>query len=123
MNSELVTIEVAHDVAYLTMNHPERRNALSLAMMRALTGALINAASDDAVRAVVLRGAGPAFSAGHDLREMQSRQAVGDFDELFGACVTLMQTIHAVDVPVIAKVHGVATAAGCQLVGGPLHGR
>ena len=116
MNSELVTTEVALNVACLTLNRPERRNALSLAMMHALSEALRNAAADHEVRAVVLQGAGPAFSAGHDLREMQSIDASDQFDELFGACVTLMQTIHNIDVPVIAKVHGVATAAGCQLV-------
>ena len=99
------------DVTELTLNRPDKRNALSLSMMEDLTAAV--RAAQGAV--VVIAGAGPAFSAGHDLGEMVGRDA--DFyDELFTACTVLMEALHALPQPVIAKVHGVATAAGCQLV-------
>jgi enoyl-CoA hydratase/carnithine racemase len=99
------------DVTELTLNRPDKRNALSLSMMEDLTAAV--RAAQGAV--VVIAGAGPAFSAGHDLGEMVGRDA--DFyDELFTACTVLMEALHDLPQPVIAKVHGVATAAGCQLV-------
>jgi enoyl-CoA hydratase/carnithine racemase len=108
---------IAYDgvVAAITMNCPERRNALSLAMMRTLTEALHTVSQRPETRAVVLRGEGPAFSAGHDLRELQGCNAASA-REIFTACVTLMETIQAIPQPVIAEVAGVATAAGCQLV-------
>jgi enoyl-CoA hydratase/carnithine racemase len=103
-------------VATLTLNRPRVRNALSRPMMAALQTALTMAGDDPAVRVVVVRGAGPGFCAGHDLRELR---ALTDPDEtlaLFRQCAALMQTIVALPRPVIAQVHGVATAAGCQLV-------
>ena len=97
----------------LTLNRPERRNALSLEMLGALEGELASVPSES--RVVVLAGAGPAFSAGHDLGEMIDRP-VDFYAELFDACVAVMERIHRIPQPVIARVHGVATAAGCQLV-------
>ncbi|MHB8141086.1 MAG: enoyl-CoA hydratase [Vulcanimicrobiaceae bacterium] len=102
-------------IAILTMNRPQRRNALSLAMMRALIEAFqdINAAGE--VRAVILRGAGPAFCAGHDLSELIGRD-VNAYRRIFTTCVELMECIQRIAPPVIAEVAGMATAAGCQLV-------
>jgi enoyl-CoA hydratase/carnithine racemase len=98
-------------VTEITLNRPEKRNALSLALMGELTTALREAAG----RVVVISGAGPCFSAGHDLSEMIGRSVVA-YRELFDACTVLMETVQSVPQPVIAKVRGVATAAGCQLV-------
>jgi enoyl-CoA hydratase/carnithine racemase len=101
--------------ARITLNRPERRNALSLELMQELIGALGNASGQSSTRAIVIEGAGPAFSAGHDLSEMIGRDQAF-LDELFATCTVLMETIHELPQPVIAKVHGIATAAGCQLV-------
>lgn len=98
-------------VTEITLNRPERRNALSLRLMEELTEALRSAAG----RVVVIGGAGPCFSAGHDLSEMTGRDVVF-YRRLFEACTVLMEAVQAVPQPVIARVHGVATAAGCQLV-------
>jgi enoyl-CoA hydratase/carnithine racemase len=101
--------------ARLTLNRPDKRNALSLELMTEVIAALNSVSADPATRVIVIEGAGPAFSAGHDLSEMVGREP--DFyRELFEACTVMMETIHAVPQPVIAKVHGIATAAGCQLV-------
>lgn len=117
VNPAYIEITAARDgeVAVITMNHPEKRNALSLSMMRELEGALAAAGQDAAVRAIVLRGEGPAFSAGHDLRELLDRD-VETYRVIFDACVALMARIATVPQPVIAEVEKVATAAGCQLV-------
>ncbi|GEP03504.1 enoyl-CoA hydratase [Methylobacterium oxalidis] len=102
-------------VAVLTLNRAGARNALSMGLMAALQGELDAVAGDARVRAVILRGAGPAFCAGHDLREM--RAAHGEAVEaVFRACSRLMIAITRLPQPVIAAVHGTATAAGCQLV-------
>ncbi len=101
--------------AYVTLNRPEKRNALSLELMEELIAALREVSAQAATRAIVLAGAGPAFSAGHDLSEMVGRDEAF-YRELFGVCTVLMETIHELPQPVIAKVHGIATAAGCQLV-------
>jgi enoyl-CoA hydratase/carnithine racemase len=101
--------------ARITLNRPEKRNALSLELMGELIAALEAVSADPAPRAVVIEGAGPAFSAGHDLSEMIGREDAF-YRELFGVCTVLMETIHRLPQPVIAKVHGIATAAGCQLV-------
>ena len=109
----LVTVE--GPVARLTLNRPERRNALSLDAMRELLSELRRIGDDNRVAVVVIAGAGPAFSAGHDLSEMVGRP--DDFyAELFATCVELMTAVHEIPQPVIARVHGIATAAGCQLV-------
>ncbi len=108
-------------VAHLTMNAPERLNALSDEMLAALQGHFDDLAGDSSVRAVVLKGTGKAFCAGHDLKEMtQGRQAEDGgkayFKDLFDRCARMMTTIQTLPQPVIAEVHGIATAAGCQLV-------
>ncbi|MGH7042550.1 MAG: enoyl-CoA hydratase [Acetobacteraceae bacterium] len=103
-------------VAHLTLNRPAARNALSLALMAALTDELGRLAEDRSVKVVVLGGAGPAFCAGHDLREMRARPDRAAYEETFAACSRLMLAIVRLPKPVIARVHGIATAAGCQLV-------
>jgi enoyl-CoA hydratase/carnithine racemase len=97
------------------MVRAEKRNALSLEMMRALSDAFGRIGSDETARAVILRGEGPAFSAGHDLKELSCRDAAA-YREIFDVCVKMMQTIEGIPQPVIAEVATVATAAGCQLV-------
>jgi len=116
-SADLQTVVVARDgvVARITLNRPDKRNALSLELMEELIGALDGVAADPEVRAVVIEGAGVAFSAGHDLSEMVGRD-LSFYQRLFDVCTELMEKIHRVPQPVIAKVHGIATAAGCQLV-------
>ena len=106
-----VLVEEGDIVTRITLNRPDRRNALSLPLMRGLTEALRAATG----RVVVIAGAGPAFSAGHDLSELLAAGSP-QADEIFAACSELMTTVQSIDQPVIARVHGVATAAGCQLV-------
>ena len=107
----------AASVAMLTLNRPEARNALSLGMLGALVAELERIATDPTVRVVVVAGAGPAFCAGHDLKEIRAANFDGSFTEaLFAECTKLMLAIVSLPKPVIAQVHGVATAAGCQLV-------
>src|SRR5512133_4255451 len=101
--------------ARITLNRPEKRNALSLELMEELIRVLESIATDPEARTIVIEGSGPAFSAGHDLSEMVGRD-LAFYQHLFDVCTVLMETIHRVPQPVIAKVHGVATAAGCQLV-------
>lgn len=103
-------------VLRLTLNRPAARNALSLALMEALRRALDAAAADRECRVVIIAGAGPAFCAGHDLRELRAEPSRAFYERTFDACSALMQQIVALPKPVIAEVHGVATAAGCQLV-------
>ncbi|MBA2577931.1 MAG: enoyl-CoA hydratase [Euzebyaceae bacterium] len=115
MEFEHLLLKIDGPSARLTLNRPERRNALSLALMREVVAALEAAAAMPEVRVVVIDGAGPVFSAGHDLGEMVGRDAAF-YAELFDVCTVMMETIQRVPQPVIAQVHGVATAAGCQLV-------
>jgi enoyl-CoA hydratase/carnithine racemase len=101
----------------LTLNRGSRFNPLSRAMIDALDAALVAAAADSRVRVIVLAGAGRGFSAGHDLKEMRAHAGDAAWQrELFGRCNSMMQRIPGLPVPVIARVHGIATAAGCQLV-------
>ena len=102
-------------VATLTLNRPGARNALSMALMSALEAALEAVAGDHSVRVVVIAGAGPAFCAGHDLKEVLGADRA-TLERLFAQCSRLMVRITTLPVPVIARVHGIATAAGCQLV-------
>lgn len=102
-------------VATITMNRPEKRNALSEAHMDELIAALRALAGDGTTRAVILAANGPAFCAGHDLRELMGRE-LGAYRRVFDRCVELMTALQSIPQPVIAQVHGVATAAGCQLV-------
>jgi enoyl-CoA hydratase/carnithine racemase len=110
-----VLLELAPPAGRITLNRPEKRNALSLEVMGEVTEALRSAAAEADVRAIVIQGAGPAFSAGHDLGEMVGRD-LAFYQRLFDACTVMMEEIHRVPQPVIAKVHGAAYAAGCQLV-------
>jgi enoyl-CoA hydratase/carnithine racemase len=108
-------------VAVLTLNRPAARNRLSEALLRALGEALTAIAKDDSVRAVVLAANGPAFCAGHDLKELTSRRSDADggrsyFQQIMNTCSAMMQQIVTLPQPVIAAVQGVASAAGCQLV-------
>ncbi|WP_420798306.1 enoyl-CoA hydratase [Meridianimarinicoccus roseus] len=108
-------------IACLTLSRPGALNALSDGMLAALRGKLNDIANDPSVRVVVLRGAGKAFCAGHDLKEMTAARDAPDggaayFADLFDRCGQLMQAIPRLPQPVIAEVHGIATAAGCQLV-------
>ena len=113
--------EDANGVATLTLNRPKQRNSLSEELMIALTAEIEAVGKDASVRAVVLAGAGPGFCAGHDLKELTAARSSDDRGRAFFAntmklCSTLMQAIVNCPKPVIARVHGIATAAGCQLV-------
>lgn len=117
-------ILLRHDenaVASLTMNAPQKLNALSEEMLDALQATLDDIASDDSIRAVIIKGSGKAFCAGHDLKQMTAARQTPDagrayFNDLFATCGGLMTSITKLPKPVIAQVHGIATAAGCQLV-------
>ena len=115
-NGPILLEERDRGVLRLTLNRPQARNALSAALMSALIEALGRAATDPQTRVVVIAGAGPAFCAGHDLREMRTDQRRETYERLFAQCSELMLAIVRLPKPVIAEVHGVATAAGCQLV-------
>jgi enoyl-CoA hydratase/carnithine racemase len=106
----------ARGVVTLTLNRPETFNALSEALLGALQEALDGLAPDESVRVVVLAAAGKAFCAGHDLREMRAQPSLGYYQRLFAQCSRMMLTLRRLPIPVIARVHGVAAAAGCQLV-------
>jgi enoyl-CoA hydratase/carnithine racemase len=120
--SELILLrEDIAGIAVLTLNRPHARNSLSEAMLQALGDALTSIADDRAVRAVALAANGPAFSAGHDLKELNARRNDDDrgrayFKHIMKLCSTVMQQIVMLPQPVIAAVHATATAAGCQLV-------
>jgi len=103
-------------VAWLTLNRPQARNALSIALMGEMEAALETLAADRQTRIVVIAGAGPAFCAGHDLRELRANPGRQHYEAVFAQCARLMTRIVRLSKPVIARVHGVATAAGCQLV-------
>jgi enoyl-CoA hydratase/carnithine racemase len=105
-----------HGVTTLTMNRPKQFNALSQAMLRALQQELDTIAADETVRVVVIASNGKAFCAGHDLKEMRSHPDQEWQHSLFDQCSRMMMTINRMPQPVIARVHGLATAAGCQLV-------
>jgi enoyl-CoA hydratase/carnithine racemase len=106
----------ADGVTTLRLNRPGAYNALSAGLMRALHQTLDAIATDETVRVVVVAGAGKGFCAGHDLRELRARPERAAYEALFTACSALMQRIVSLPKPVIARVHGIATAAGCQLV-------
>jgi len=110
-----VLAELDGEFATITLNRPEKRNALSLQTMQELDGALRAAGERSEVRVIILKAAGPVFSAGHDLSEMVDRE-LETYRNLFDVCVKTMATVQNVPQPVIAQVQGPATAAGCQLV-------
>src|ERR1700736_2415149 len=112
----LVLQERRGGVATLTLNRPAQYNALSEQMLAALHGTFDALADDASVRVVVLGGAGKAFCAGHDLKQMKANPSLEYYQRLFDDCSRLMMRIQSLPQPVIARVHGIATAAGCQLV-------
>lgn len=105
----------ADNICTLTLNRPQQYNALSEQMLSALIDALNQIAADDSIRVVILGANGKAFCAGHDLKQMRAKPARAYQDKLFTQCSTMMQKIISLPQPVIAKVQGMATAAGCQL--------
>lgn len=115
MDNQIVLYDVVDDVAVLTLNHPDKRNALSRAMLERLKGYLGEIAASTDARAVIIRAVGPVFSSGHDLRELVA-QNEEDVQSLFALCTDVMEAIRKLPQPVIAQVHALATAAGCQLV-------
>lgn len=111
----------AASIAHLTLNNPGALNALSDDMLAALKDEFIKLADDTSIRVVIITGAGKVFCAGHDLKEMTNGRAADDggkayFNDLFGRCAEVMKMIPRLPQPVIAQVHGIATAAGCQMV-------
>ena len=106
----------ARGVVTLTLKRPQAFNSLSEGMLDALQRALDRVAADDTARVVVIAAAGRAFCAGHDLKEMRAEPSLGYYERLFAQCGRVMMTIQQLPVPVIARVQGMATAAGCQLV-------
>jgi enoyl-CoA hydratase/carnithine racemase len=116
-NEPILLRQDADGVTTLTLNRPRQLNALSEAMLGELQAALDAISGDRRVRVVVIAGAGAAFSAGHDLKEMRARPDKAYYQDLFARCSRMMMTIAGMPQPVIARVQGIATAAGCQLVG------
>ena len=112
---EYLVVGAAPPAAVITLNRPDQLNALSTGLMKELTAELERQAERPEIRAIVIKGAGRAFSAGHDLKEMLDR-SLDEERDIFAVCNRLMATIQSVPVPVIAAPHGIATAAGCQLV-------
>lgn len=110
-----VKASVEPPVGRLTLSRPDRRNALSLDAMVEVEAALEELSGTDGVQVIVIDAEGPAFSAGHDIGEMRDREPAF-YDRLFGQCTRMMRSIRRLPQPVIAQVHGIATAAGCQLV-------
>lgn len=116
MNEAILLRADRDKVAHLTLNRPAQRNALSVGLMTALQEALDAIAADPGIHVVVIGGAGPGFCAGHDLKEIRAHPGREHYDALFAQCSALMTSIVTLPKPVIARVHGIATAAGCQLV-------
>jgi enoyl-CoA hydratase/carnithine racemase len=114
MSFEYITLEYGGDYATITMNNPKRRNALSLRHMQELTAAF-REVGESAARGVILAANGPVFSSGHDFADMVGQDLIF-MRKMLTACTTLMNTIQSIPQPVLARVQGLATAAGCQLV-------
>lgn len=114
-NYENLLVEINAPLARVTLNRPERRNALSLALMKELSDCLRQIGQSREIGAVILAASGNVFSSGHDLNEMRGR-TINDYRQLFDVCVEMMTLIQRIPQPVIAEVQGMATAAGCQLV-------
>ena len=115
-NESLLLRQDDAGVATLTLNRPQARNALSMSLMDELLAAFTAIAGDTNVRVVILAGSGPGFSSGHDLKELRSQPTRASYEAVFRRCSELMLSIVRLPKPVIARVHGIATAAGCQLV-------
>src|SRR5213078_4735941 len=112
----VLRVRDARDVVTLTLNRPQAFNALSQAMLGQLQAELDAIASDESVRVVVISAKGKAFCAGHDLKEMRADPSLEYYERLFAQCSEMMLSVQRLPVPVIARVQGIATAAGCQLV-------
>ena len=112
----VVLVSIVDGVATLTLNRPRQFNAISMEMLNALQEALDAIAVDSAVRVVVIAGNGAAFSGGHDLKQMMGNRSQAFIGKLFTACSRVMLGLQGLPQPVIARVHGIATAAGCQIV-------
>jgi enoyl-CoA hydratase/carnithine racemase len=110
-----ICLAIEDNIAILTLNRPQRRNALSLALMQEMIACLGEVGADRRIRAVILAAAGKVFSSGHDLSEMVGRD-INEYRRLFDVCTELMTRLQSIPQPVIAEVQGIATAAGCQLV-------
>lgn len=115
MTYKTILLDREPPLAYITLNRPNQRNAMSLELMEEVISALQAIGKDKKISGVILRGNGPVFCAGHDITEMRN-QDIHFFRHLFDICCDLMEAIQQTPQPVIAQVHGVATAAGCQLV-------
>lgn len=115
MKDQLVLYQETDGIAILTLNNPERRNALSEAMLSALKARLDAIREDRSIRVAIIRAVGPVFSSGHDLRELIDRDEES-YARVFALCTDVMEAIRGLPQPVIAQVQGLATAAGCQLV-------
>lgn len=114
---ESVLLEKEMPIGWLTLNRPDKRNALSLELMQDMLVKLDQVAEDPDIRVVVIRGNGPMFSAGHDLKEMAGTDKdLHHFRRIFSTCNRMMLRLQQLPQPVLAQVHGIATAAGCQLV-------
>jgi enoyl-CoA hydratase/carnithine racemase len=116
VDAPVLLTSVANGVAWLTLNRPRQFNAISMAMLEAMQSAFDDIAANREVRAVVIAGNGPAFSGGHDLKEMMANRNESFIGALFERCSRVMLAMQALPQPVIARVHGIATAAGCQIV-------
>jgi len=114
MAYDYLLYDVKDGIGVVTLNRPERRNALSMALLEELLDIFKIIGKGNEVRVVILRGAGPAFCAGHDLKELVDTP-LNTIRALFQACIDLMELMHTIPQPVIGQVHGIATAAGCQL--------
>ncbi|HBK04581.1 MAG TPA: enoyl-CoA hydratase [Acetobacteraceae bacterium] len=114
--TDILLRDDSDNIATLTLNRPAARNALSMGLMEVLDATLADIGEDRSVRAVIIAANGPAFCAGHDLREIRATPTREAYEAVFALCSRLMQRIVRLPKPVIAQVHGVATAAGCQLV-------
>ena len=114
--NDLLLRSDANGIATLTLNRPAQRNALSIALMEAMVAELDRIKTDASVRVVIVTGAGSCFCSGHDLKELRSDPSRAFYERVFGLCSEMMQRIVSLPQPVIAAVHGIATAAGCQLV-------
>ena len=115
MSYEYLKFASEGPVGIVTLNRPEKRNALSLELLRELSALLTTIGSSDDVRVVIIKGEGPVFCAGHDISQLVNHE-VAFYNAIFDTCVDVMEKIQRLPQPVIAQVHGVATAAGCQLV-------
>jgi len=115
MTYKNILYEETEKIGLLTLNRPEKRNALSLELLEEFSSCLTQAARKKSAKVIIHKGAGPAFCAGHDMKEILDTP-LNDIRRLFQTCLDLMLLIHSIPQPVIGQVHGIATAAGCQLV-------